>query len=131
MDDAPTVSVVLPLPPSANRIWRVGQNGAVHKAAAYRGWLKQVGWECLIAKATGRVPGLYALRVRVPPMLKDLDNVAKPTGDALQRSGVVANDKHCQRLVLEVDQARRGLETMLVEVWALPGPVPEPRRRAA
>jgi Holliday junction resolvase RusA-like endonuclease len=130
MDDAPTVTVVLPLPPSANRIWRVGENGQVHRASAYRGWLKTVGWECLIAKATGRVPGFYALRVTVPEMRKDPDNILKPTGDALQKAGVVANDRWMRRLVLQVEPARNGQETMLVEVWALPGEVSKGRRRA-
>ena len=117
MDAPPDAVVTLPLPPSANRIWRLSEGGGIHRAKAYRAWLNTVGWECLVAKATGRVPGRFTLRLSVPETLRDPDNSIKPTLDGIQKAGVIANDKHLRALLLRVDPARNAAATMLVEVW--------------
>ena len=87
----------LPIPPSANRIWRVA-NGRQHKSAEYTAWLTECGWRT--AKHRNAFPGPYALAIEAdrsrPYMVaRDIDNLIKPVNDMLQHAGVVANDKHC------------------------------------
>lgn len=127
MDRAPDVSIRLPMPPSANRMYR-HQAGRVHKAADYRTWLKTIAWECLAQGATGKVPYRYQISIGIPEQLKDPDNLIKPTQDALQKAGVIANDKHVRRLLLDVQPELNGGDTMAVHIWALPDAAPKRRR---
>lgn len=116
------VMLRLPLPPSSNRLWRVGKGGVVYKSDAYRRWLQTAGWECIVQRAqAGRIPGRYHLRLTVPEQAKDLDNAAlKAINDLLQQQRIVSNDKLCRRLGVQVDPARDA-STLLVEAWAVEG----------
>lgn len=120
----------LPLPPSANRIWRVGKGGTPHRADAYKAWLQQAGWECVLQRGGDRIPYRYHLRVTLPEQGLDPDNILKPLCDLLQKQRVITNDKHLRCLVLAVDPARDA-GTLLVELWATPEPAPAPRKRKA
>ena len=129
MTEPPHIVLVLPLPPSANRMHRRGRTPAglpiMHKADSYKAWLATAGWEAKAQAAGDSIPYRYHLRMVVPEQLKDPDNLVKPTQDLLQKVGVLANDKHLRRLVLEVDPARD--VTMLLELWALPDAAPKRR----
>lgn len=120
----------LPLPPSANRIWRVGKGGGVHKADAYKAWLQQAGWACLMQRAGDHIPYRYHLLLTLPEQPKDADNILKPLGDLLQKQRVVTNDRYLRRLGLQVDPTREP-GTMLVQLWATDEPAPKPRKRKA
>ncbi len=124
----PDVAIQLPLPPSANRMYRHNA-GRVHKAADYRAWVKTIGWQCLAGGACGKVPYRYTIALTFPQQLKDPDNLIKPTQDALQKAGVLANDRHARGLLFLVEAAQPA-DTMLVRIWALPDAAPK-RRRAA
>lgn len=125
--EPPHIALTLPLPPSANRMWRIAR-GRPHKAADYDAWLSSVHWCCFYQLGGDSVPRLYAVRIVLPKTRMDPDNLIKPTNDALVRSKVVADDRHCRRILLEVDEAREA-GSMLVELWALPEPPPKPRKR--
>lgn len=97
------IDITLPIPVSANAIWR-GAGSKVVKSAKYKAWLQAVGWEIQLAKNAGEVRGMtgaYMLLLALPGrMLGDIDNRHKAVNDALQRFGVVPDDKHCDCLLV-------------------------------
>lgn len=78
-------SVTLPYPPSANRLWRfVPGEGTPLKSLAYRKWLAAAKAEC---RGLRRVNGPFIITIvatRPDSRIRDLDNLAKPTLDALK-----------------------------------------------
>lgn len=136
MDGPAHITVVLPLPPSANKSWRpgIGATGqaAMFKRAPYKAWLADAKDRAAEQAAGDKVPYRYQLRIVLPETLRDPDNSIKLLSDALQRGGVIADDKHLRRLVLDVDPARTDA-TALLELWALPdaAPVKAPKLRVA
>lgn len=83
--ERPAVAVTLPFPPSANRIWRFVPGQATPlKSEAYRRWLKAAKAEC---RDLRRVNGPFMITIvatRPDNRVRDLDNLAKPTLDALK-----------------------------------------------
>ncbi len=94
----------LPLPPSANQLWRVVGSRVV-KSSAYRSWLEIAGFELLRQRPVA-VPSPVAvslvLRGRVY-LGRDLDNFAKPVLDLLRHHEVIAGDNltHVRRVQLD------------------------------
>ena len=87
------VELKLPLPPSANAIWR-SNRGHVHKSAAYKTWLTQAGWEAR-AQHPDRIEGAYCLNIeakRPDKRGRDIDNLIKPVSDLLCSIGVIEDD---------------------------------------
>ena len=123
------IALTLPLPPSANRMWRHGR-GRTFKSSEYIDWTVRVAGVCWQQNAGDRVPRRYAMRLVLPKQRKDPDNLIKPTSDALALAHVITNDRYARRILLEVDDAREQ-GSMLVELWALPDPAPKPRKRRA
>ncbi len=127
MDGPAHISITLPLPPSANKSWRPGiapgGHAAMFKRAPYKAWLADAKERVAEQAAGDRVPYRYHLRIVLPETPRDPDNSIKLLQDALQRGGVIADDKHLRRLVLEVDAARLD-QTALCELWALTDPNP-------
>jgi crossover junction endodeoxyribonuclease RusA len=128
IDRPADVSLTLPLPPSANRMWRHGR-GRTYPSDEYEAWCKEVMLECVSQRARGRAPRCYAILIVVPRNRKDLDNIVKPTQDGLAFAGVIANDRHAQRIVLDIDHGREK-GTMSVGLWAMADP-PKPSQRKA
>lgn len=95
------------LPPSANRLWRVG-NGRAHMADKYRVW-KDAAVSNLFAQARQQVrgewiKGPYAMRVRcVKPdrRRRDISNNIKALEDAVVAAGIVRDDSDCQVIEAE------------------------------
>lgn len=94
------LTVTLPYPPSANRMWRhVGSK--VLRSAEYERWRKAC---TLIIKAETRGNGLlgpYTLSLaigRPDRRRRDIDNLIKPVGDVLVLAGAVVDDCDCQRV---------------------------------
>ena len=124
MTDPADIQLTLPVPPSANRLWRNGQ-GRTFKSAEYMGWLANGGLACAEQTHGDHLPGAYAIAITLPKTRIDPDNAIKPVQDLLQRAGIVANDRYMRRLSLDVDEARTDV---LVRLWALPSP-PKTRKR--
>jgi len=85
------IEIMLPMPPSANRIWRSAR-GRVFRSAEYDSWEKSVLW--LIRQAT---KATFQERVDVSIELPckgrgDADNRIKPVMDALVHAGVLKGD---------------------------------------
>ncbi len=126
------ISITLALPPSANKSWRpgiaTGGYAAMFKRAPYKAWLNEAKRHVAIQAAGDRIPYRYHLRIVLPETLRDPDNSVKALSDALQHGGVISNDKHLRRLVLDVDP-ERDPTTALLELWALPDVTPPERPR--
>lgn len=88
------IILLLPLPPSANVLWRkVGKKMVISEA--YKAWKLSAGWEAK-AQLVGILPimGAFAVTIELPPGRVDLDNYVKPLLDLCQSAGAIANDKH-------------------------------------
>lgn len=92
------VEIIIPRPPSINRLWRIGR-GRMYRSLEYTQWI----YKCeAIIKAAGIKPikGRYKLMVRaVRPdkRRRDIDNVgAKAVNDMLQHAGIVEDDCLCE-----------------------------------
>lgn len=102
------LSFYIPYPPSVNDIWRHTSRGVFISEAglAYR-------QACGVQLMAQRVPrwdrgirGRLGLEIiALPPKQKrkfrDLDNLLKASLDALQHCGVIENDGHFDRIVIE------------------------------
>jgi|GEM_PF-5191422 len=79
--------IMVPIPPSANRLWRVW-GGRVAKAAEYKKWLREccLEHEDLKDKAV-EIPVEVVITIRLGkgfPASRDIDNVVKPCMDLLK-----------------------------------------------
>ena len=89
---------------SVNAIYRAfarGRRVATIKSEAYRDFIKAAGAE-LEAQSPGCVAGKFGLTIKLAKSCRiDADNTAKAWLDLLQLHGVVDNDRHCRRLLVE------------------------------
>ena len=89
------MKLVLPIPPTANNLFRnVPGKGRV-KTGRYRQWLKTAAVEVMIQRKGERIegPASVTIALKRPRANADLDNRIKPILDALQHGGALANDK--------------------------------------
>jgi crossover junction endodeoxyribonuclease RusA len=94
------ISLSLPYPPSANRLWR-NFNGRSIKSAEYRKWSDAASIAILQAKIGKSFGGPYHLEiqaVRPDRRARDIDNIIKPVGDAIAAAGLVRNDSDAQSI---------------------------------
>jgi Holliday junction resolvase RusA-like endonuclease len=127
--DAPDISLVLPEPPSANRMKERSRATGTHfRTSPYRAWLTEIVWLCAQQRHGDSIPGAYAIRIVAGPTRKDLGNLEKPTQDGLKEAGVIRDDRHCQQIIMERDSSREPA-SILVELWSLPEPAPKRRAK--
>jgi hypothetical protein len=129
--------VHLPLPPSTNRLWRLGRAGGnaagaslIHKSAIYKSWRSSAAWAVKVAlNGVKGLPGAYALRIRAiraDDRGLNLGNIEKPLSDALQEGGVIVDDKLAKRIEIEwvtaeeLGGAGEGMEIFLLATTPLP-----------
>lgn len=91
---APSVTLALPPPPSANALWRsvvVGGRVRVLRSREYRQWIRVA---MPLAKAAGSVASPVAVRLTLAGVHRgrDGDNFQKPVLDLLREAGVIAGD---------------------------------------
>lgn len=108
------LTLSLPLPPSANVLWRVNQRtGKPYLNPVYRSWQKRALSSLWTQKPRGGFPffaGHFNVQIAVAMGMRgDIDNRVKPTLDFLQKpAGIIANDSHTQgaSIVRSPDVAR-------------------------
>ena len=109
------ITISLPLPPSANGIWRVGRSG-VHRSARYRSWQVDAGWE-LKAQRPGRVEGPVEVTInagRPDNRRRDADNLCKGLLDLLQAHKVIENDSKVVRVTSGWDRSVPGGRVVII-----------------
>jgi crossover junction endodeoxyribonuclease RusA len=117
----PTIVLTLPIPPSANRLWRnvPGMKRPVLDTE-YARWKLAAGWEAKM-QLVG-VPGIlgaFRAVIEVPAKSRrDLDNWAKAIFDLAQSCGAVRNDKGNRGM--SVVPANR--DDVMLALWDLGGP---------
>jgi len=122
-----SVTVTLPYPPSANRLWR-NVGGKTLKSEPYREWIDSAAWIVKLAcKKTydGKgVRGPYGLTILVNPpdrRKRDIDNLAKPLSDALKAGGAIEDDHLCQELRMVLSPDVNGVElTVMSTTFRIP-----------
>ena len=116
-----TVTIDLPMPPSVNRVWRVGVGGRVYTDARYVAWKRTAGWE-LVRQKPGRFPPgaqvAVTIRAGKAKRARDIDNLSKALLDLLQAHCVVANDRDVHSIAIAWDTSVEA-GRVLVEVRAI------------
>lgn len=106
------VELTFPFPPSVNSMWRSVQ-GRVLLSKKYREWV-DVAEARFYEQGAHRLPkisGPFEASIVLDAKRRrtsDVDNRIKPLLDALQRFGLVANDRHCDRLTISWGDAPAG-----------------------
>jgi len=92
-------SVLLDMPPSANRMWRKGPFG-MHPSAEYKAWKNAAAMEVMAARKgqTFDHPVEVVLIIKRAHKLRDLDNQIKPVLDALQLGQAITDDNQVHSL---------------------------------
>lgn len=114
------MNLTLPFPPSVNRIWRsVGTRVLLSREG--RAYRQAVG----LAVLQARVQGFGRRKVRVSVMAympdarrRDIDNLWKAAGDALQACRIMDDDSQIVRLLIEhggIDRNRPRLDVEIEE----------------
>jgi len=88
-------TIVLPIPPSANKLWRVHRGRAI-KSREYRAWLEEASLVVLMARAKAVPPPVrVVLTLRGGKgfnRARDGDNLFKPTLDLLRHAHIISGD---------------------------------------
>lgn len=106
------LAILVPWPPSANRIWRIG-NGKAYLSPKYKEFKKNV--EAEVRKATGEAPkpllsGKFDVEITLYPPTRrkrDVDNCVKPILDALTSAGVWRDDEDVWQVLVRRSFVRR------------------------
>lgn len=97
------LSIMVPFPPSANRLWR-SVNGRNIKSAEYRTWENIAVAEAYYSSGDKkRIPGSYRLLVeaqRPDRRRRDLGNLEKPLSDILVTLNMVDDDCLAEEITL-------------------------------
>lgn len=98
------------------------------KRDAFSEWLATASTIIRVQRGSESIAGPFSALIELPAIRGDIDNRVKPTLDACQHGGAIANDKHCRSLRVEIDDSRL-TETVRVELTPLPPSAPAPRRK--
>jgi crossover junction endodeoxyribonuclease RusA len=110
-----TLNIILPFPPSVNRLWRATKSGGVYRSAKYADWSTHAKWAVREQVRSKTIKGpfkLTILAVRPDKRRRDLDNLFKATLDCLQAAGVIADDTNA--VWLEARWVKKGPECELI-----------------
>ena len=93
--------LILPMPPSANRLWRIAGRSMI-KTQHYRDWMAKAADG--VSHQLGGRPAVswFSVSIVLPVSRRDPDNGIKPLLDALQQGGAIENDGKLRGLTLDV-----------------------------
>ena len=95
------ITVILPIPPSVNAMYRnVLRVGRV-KTLAYKTWQAEAMMSAIAHGAKGSIEGAYAIHVEIDrpdKRRRDLSNLLKAIEDFCVQAGYVTDDSLCQRI---------------------------------
>ena len=89
-----SVTLTIPLPPSLNNIFFNRPHGGRSKTTEYKNWVELASWE-IRKQRPKMIEGDAAIHLTIerPNAQSDLDNRIKAVLDALQKAGVLKNDR--------------------------------------
>lgn len=93
--------IILPLPPSVNRLWRTKPGGGVYRSPKYAEWRNAAIWQASVQIKSQKIEGPFAIRlafVRPDKRRRDLDNLIKAAMDVIVTVGLVEDDCLCERI---------------------------------
>jgi crossover junction endodeoxyribonuclease RusA len=98
-------TIVLPYPPSANKLWKPIGRGKMVRTPEYKAWMGEAAWVvAMAARDQGQLIGPYRILIKVcPPTLnrrRDVGNIEKATSDAIVKGGMVEDDSLCQEIAV-------------------------------
>src|SRR3990167_3378237 len=90
------MKTILSIPPSVNHMYGRTRFGKTYKTIKGKDWQEEAAWELKISAKGEKTPfdriGV-TMEVFFPDNRKrDIDNLLKLTGDAIQESGIIKND---------------------------------------
>ena len=97
------IKIILPFPPSVNRLWRTTKTGGMYSSKNYMEWKKLAEWAVAGQVKGKKITGEYTLEiVAVKPdkRRRDLGNLEKAVSDLLQKVKVIEDDYLCQDIHL-------------------------------
>lgn len=109
------LKLILPYPPSVNRLWRASKGGSVYRAKDYNDWAKHALWALQGQRKGQQIKGPYTMIlefVRPDKRQRDLGNLEKAISDVLQEAQVVENDCLCQEMTLR--WVEKGPECLII-----------------
>jgi len=95
------IELTMDLPPSVNRLWRVGPNKKFYRAPEYQEWRKLTMWQLSVQAKFVMIDQPYKLTIRaVKPdkRKRDLDNIIKALSDILESAAIIKNDSLAQHI---------------------------------
>ena len=96
-------SIKLPIPTSANALYKRRKDGGVFRTQEYKDFIEEVGW-ILIAKRIKPLPEetplYFIINAKVPRHIRDLDNCQKALLDTFQRHAIIKDDKWIDYLTI-------------------------------
>lgn len=119
------LTLTLPVPPSANKIWRrVGNQTLLSlPARVYRRTVKRQVIGELLLRRWQPLAGRLAVKLALYPktaVIRDLDNVFKLVGDSLTASGVWLDDSQIDCLMIERCPPDKTNPRIVVEIREYP-----------
>ncbi len=116
------ICITLHIAPVVNKAWapvRTAKGARLVKRSAAAEWAAEAKWMVLNQRAGQAIDGPFAATIIVPDTRADIDARIKATLDACQHGGAITNDKHCRRMLVEIDPGMC-LGLMRVELTPLP-----------
>jgi len=93
------MSLILPFPPSVNRLWRATKGGRVYRSPKYTEWRTRAMWQISLQAKGKKVEGPYKLTIHaVKPdkRKRDIGNLEKAVSDILVSQNIVEDDSLCE-----------------------------------
>jgi len=118
---AESLSIDLPFPPSANRLWRSTKDGRHYRSPRYQTWFQAAGIE-INRQRPGKIEGQFSVLLqlgRPDRRRRDLDNLMKPVLDLLQHYGIIENDSLAQHVSVHWSETIKGAHVVLAK-WRQP-----------
>ena len=95
------IKIILPLPPSVNRLWRTTKGGGMYRSNKYTEWRTAAIWQTSVQVRSQTIPGKFKATfhfVRPDKRRRDLDNLIKAAMDVVVSTKLVEDDHLCEWL---------------------------------
>lgn len=113
----PMIELILPFPPSVNHYKKIGRTVVTKKGKSYQARINSPETKLFYYEVWLRIRSVKAVKRILEPIAtllsvtiyayppdkrkRDIDNLAKPVLDSLQKGGLIADDNQISRLVIE------------------------------